>query len=231
MKNTVICIICLAVSLFGCLLQNGDKGVKGSGTLKEESREIGAFSKLMIAGAFHVEAIPGDEPSVHLSAEDNLLPLIQTRIEGDTLVLDTKENLAPTLEMKVKLTFIDMESLSSYGANFVMIEGARSERFDSTLRGAGLTRITGEVEELKVEDVVAEDLVVDGKKIASSRDIAGLTAQDIMKLQVLHKEGKIPDKIRIKWGVRFAPIFLLAYILSVLYGNAFELLIAFIVAL
>ena len=173
MKTAVICIICLAGTFFGCHYLNGNNGIEGSGVLKEESREIGAFSKLEIAGAFHVEAEPGDEPGMHLFAEDNLLPLIQTRIEGDTLVLNTKESVSPTLEMKVKLTFIDMESLSSNGANFVLIEGARSERFHSRLRGAGLTRITGEVEDLKVE--------VEGAGIVELKELKAKTVKVDLK--------------------------------------------------
>lgn len=88
-----------------------------------------------------------------------------------------------------------------------------------------------DVENLDEEDVVAQDLVVDGEKIASKRDIVGLTQEDIEKIQELAQEGKIPDRIRIKWGVKFAPIFLLSYLLSILVGNALERLVVYIVTL
>ncbi len=82
---------------------------------------------------------------------------------------------------------------------------------------------TVKVSELQVEDVVANDLVVDGVKVASRRNISGLTEEDIKKIKSLSKKGKIPDEIRIKWGVRFAPIFLMAFLLSILVGNTLEI--------
>jgi len=87
------------------------------------------------------------------------------------------------------------------------------------------------VDELEEEDVVAEDLFVDGVKLASSRDISGLTGVDIDKIRALADEGRIPKSLRIKWGVRFAPIFFFAYVLSVFYGNALEVLVVYLVGL
>ncbi len=87
------------------------------------------------------------------------------------------------------------------------------------------------LDELRVEDVVAEDLIVDGKEIASSRDISGLSEGDIERIRELHEGGKIPSKLRIKWGVRFAPIFLFAFFLSVTLGNALEPIVQYFVGL
>jgi len=84
---------------------------------------------------------------------------------------------------------------------------------------------TIQVKDLKLWDVVAEDLVVEGKTIASKRDIEGLTEESLMKVKKLSEEGKIGKEIRIKWGIKFAPVLLLSFI-SVFYGNVVELIVS-----
>ena len=75
------------------------------------------------------------------------------------------------------------------------------------------------VRELEEEDVVAEDLVVDGKKIADKRDIEGINKEQINQIIEMASKGKIPDMIMIKWGIRFAPIFLIGFLLTVFVGD------------
>jgi len=99
-----------------------------------------------------------------------------------------------------------------------------------TVEKEALQKTVG-LDELLVEDVVAEDLVVDGEKIASSRDISGLSREDIERIRELHDAGKIPSELRIKWGVRFAPIFLFAFLLSVTVGNTLEFLVVYLAGL
>ncbi|MEA1924557.1 MAG: prepilin peptidase [Candidatus Altiarchaeota archaeon] len=99
-----------------------------------------------------------------------------------------------------------------------------------TVEKEALQKTVG-LDELMVEDVVAQDLVVDGVKIASSRDISGLSGEDIARIRELHEEGKIPSELRVKWGVRFAPIFLFAFLLSITVGNALEVLVRYFAGL
>jgi len=67
------------------------------------------------------------------------------------------------------------------------------------------------VKDLAEGDMVVEDLVVKGKKLASKRDMDGLSLEALKKIQ--YTKG-IPEKIRIKWGVRFAPAFPLALLIT-----------------
>ncbi len=84
------------------------------------------------------------------------------------------------------------------------------------------------VSELQVGDVLAEDLIVNGEKIFSSRNISGLERKDIERIKMLSKEGKIPTEITIKWGVKFSPIFLFAFLLSISVGNALETIVMYL---
>jgi len=86
-------------------------------------------------------------------------------------------------------------------------------------------RTSVKVSKLNEGDMVAEDLVVDGKKIVSRRNMDGLSAEDITTIKKLAKDKKIPADIVIRRGIKFAPVFPLALILYLFIGNLISLLV------
>jgi Flp pilus assembly protein protease CpaA len=65
------------------------------------------------------------------------------------------------------------------------------------------------VKDLEEGDMVVEDVVIGGKKVASRRDMDGLSKEQLKKI----KSSKL-KKIKIKWGIRFAPAFPLALMVA-----------------
>jgi len=65
--------------------------------------------------------------------------------------------------------------------------------------------------ELKEGDMVAEDLVISGRKFASKRDMDGISKEALKKIL---SSKKAPRTVIIKWGIRFAPAFPLALIVA-----------------
>jgi hypothetical protein len=84
------------------------------------------------------------------------------------------------------------------------------------------------ISDLKVADIVADDIIVDGEKIASKRNIEGVTEEQVKKIIELSAQGKIPEKIKIKWGVKFAPILLAALLATIYVGNFMEIIMYFL---
>mgnify|MGYP001075742550 CR=1 FL=1 len=68
-----------------------------------------------------------------------------------------------------------------------------------------------DVKDLREGDMVVQDLVADGKRIISKRDMDGISKEALEKLG---KAKKKPKKVMIKWGIKFAPAFPLAIIVS-----------------
>ena len=71
-------------------------------------------------------------------------------------------------------------------------------------------------------DWIAKDYKVDGKKICSPKDL-GISKKQIRKLISLRKKGKI-KKIKIKEGIPFVPSFLIAFVISLVWGAWWVLL-------
>jgi hypothetical protein len=94
-----------------------------------------------------------------------------------------------------------------------------------------LLKKTIRVDELSSWDILCEDVYVDSKKIAVRKNIEGVTPEQVSLIKKASEDGKLPEFIDIRWGVKFAPILLLSLIVTVYAGNlleeAFRMLILF----
>lgn len=72
------------------------------------------------------------------------------------------------------------------------------------------------IKDLREGDMVVEDIVVKGKKIASKRDMDGLSKEALKELKAA--KG-LPEKVKIKWGIKFAPAFPIAILLSPIWAS------------
>jgi len=72
-------------------------------------------------------------------------------------------------------------------------------------------------------DWIAKEIKVDGKYITGPKDL-GIEKKQIKKLISLYKKNKI-KKIQIKEGIPFVPSFLIAFVITVIWGNLIFLII------
>ena len=82
---------------------------------------------------------------------------------------------------------------------------------------------TVKVSELKEWDIMADDVVVDGVRVAPKGNIEGITPEQLSQVLEAAKSGRIPDTIRIRWGVKFVPALALALPATLYFGNLLEL--------
>jgi hypothetical protein len=81
----------LSVTVAACGLQplSSQGGtVQGEGEVTSEDRTTTAFSHVSVGAGMHVIVRTGAETSVTLAAQENLLPLITTDVQGDQLVVE-----------------------------------------------------------------------------------------------------------------------------------------------
>ena len=72
-------------------------------------------------------------------------------------------------------------------------------------------------EKLTEGDWIAKDIKIGGKYIAGPKDL-GIEKKQIKKLMELYKKRKV-KKVLIKEGIPFVPSFLIAFILTIIFGN------------
>ena len=97
----------LILSVVGC----GMLPTAGSGTAATETRDVGPFSEFAASAGVSVRFEVGPESSVTLTADDNLLPLIETRVVGDRLILRPTESVRAQTPVVVRLTAPSLAAL------------------------------------------------------------------------------------------------------------------------
>jgi hypothetical protein len=149
-------LIALMIILFaGC---RNWSGIRGSGDVKEESRNIESFEVLEVSGAFNIRVTLGEEPSLKLSGDDNLLKYVKTRNKGNRLVISTRKNINPRDEMRITITNPSLDMLDASGANEIRIRNINSDNFDLDVSGACSIELRGDAKRFSIDMSGASNL-------------------------------------------------------------------------
>lgn len=159
MRNLLI--LAVAVLFFSSCQQ-----MTGSGNIVTEKRSTGNFKRIDAGSKFEVEVKIGSPASVEVEADDNLMPIIETRVSGDELNIHTKGNYSITNgHMKVFVTAPEIRGVKSSGAaNIKVLDVLKSdERITFESSGAGNIKAAVDAPKVKAEVSGAGDIELSGR--------------------------------------------------------------------
>lgn len=160
--------------------------VRGSGVLATEERDVPAFTAIRVASSADVILKAGDEQRVVASADDNVLPYLRTKVEGDTLVVDFRDDDSAGLSImdtqhspQVEVTAPGVVELSTTSSGNITADSLEGERIVLEISSSGNLSVDtarGDTVRVKVSSsgdlevalLEATDLVVE---ISSSGDV------------------------------------------------------------
>ena len=143
--------ILIAVILFSFLGCRNWGGIRGSGDVENEKRDIEQFEVLEVSGAFNVRVTLGEEPSLELSGDDNLLKYVKTSNKGNRLVISTRKNINPREEMRITITNPSLRKLDVSGANKIRIREIEADEFEVDISGACSIALRGNANRLMID--------------------------------------------------------------------------------
>ena len=172
----------LGLALSGC-----DGGTDGNGDRVEESREVAAFSRVRSDCELDVRVVQGDVQSLTISLDSNLQELVRTRVDGDTLYIDTTDNVDETVDgPHVLITVPELTAAKLAGSGSMTLafdepelpldlylSGSGDVSFNGTtaaigayLSGSGDLRLEGETRDLDVK--LSGSGSIRGQKLAAA---------------------------------------------------------------
>jgi len=183
MKTTRLLSVMMFVSLFigvsslfaSCHLI----GVKGNGNVIKQDRTVTSFNAIDVSGAFDIYLNQGSTEAVTVEADENLLPLIRTRVVDGVLVIDTKDKpIGHATAMKVYITFKDLSKIEISGAVDIETQSklTLNDLFINT-SGASDGKMEMAVQKLKIESSGASKIRLTGMAVDVQMDLSG--ASDI----------------------------------------------------
>jgi Putative auto-transporter adhesin, head GIN domain len=146
MVNLVLLFIVLAMTFAFA------ETVRGSGKVVSEEREVTGFTGISLTSMGDVVLTQGEQESLTIEAEDNLLPLLETTVRDGTLVLDVKEgtNLQPTKDIRYLITVTSVERLEISGAGDMSGSDLTLDALAVDISGAGDVDLSGTANSVSV---------------------------------------------------------------------------------
>jgi hypothetical protein len=113
--------------------------VQGSGDVLEETREVAGFTGVSLRGIGQLHIEQAESEGLRIEAEDNLLPYLETRLEGRTLVIGTKPEarLRPTRPIIFRVAVRELHELAVSGSGDAEGPGLQVEDLSITVSGSG----------------------------------------------------------------------------------------------
>ncbi|MGO8701066.1 MAG: head GIN domain-containing protein [Limisphaerales bacterium] len=160
MKTAFLPFLCLGLVTVGDCNPNA---IHGSGNIKTEARNVGSFTKINLSGSPDIAVTIGPELSVAVTTDDNILPVINTTVDGATLNVYSKQSYHSTQEVKVEITMPALDGVSVSGSGDIQVAGLKAGELEARVTGSGNVTLKGSAERLRAEvtgsgDVHAGDL-------------------------------------------------------------------------
>ena len=100
----VILMLLLAASGCNAVIQPvTPPAIQGSGVAKEEIRAVGPCDGIDVQSALSAVVTAGPAASVTIRGDDNLVPLVETEVEGSTLHARMRPNTNSTTKLPLEL--------------------------------------------------------------------------------------------------------------------------------
>jgi Putative auto-transporter adhesin, head GIN domain len=175
MKKFLLFLL-LPLFFFSSCRYVGGKRIRGNGNVRTETRSPGSFRSVSSHGSFDVFVSSGDQ-AVKIEAEENLLPYIETYVEGYTLHVGTKDNywLSPGRKVKIFVSSPDYESIRSYGSGDIIGESkiTNSSKLELGVNGSANIKMDIDAPEINTETNGSGDIFLRGETKSFEGEIHG----------------------------------------------------------
>lgn len=153
--------ICLAAFMLAALPLSSCSinSIEGSGIVVSETREVGGFDRISLSSMGLVVLTQGDEESLDVSADDNIMEYIVTEVRNGTLYIGLSRRaevavFRPTTAIKFDIGFRELTGLSVSGSGSFELGALRTPSLEVSVGGSG--------------DIGIDDLVTDAMSTAIS---------------------------------------------------------------
>lgn len=117
-----------------------------------EMRKLPAFSKLKTGGSWDVVIQKGDSPEVKLESKNLDLDRVVTEVKNNTLDVYLQKGNYKNVDLKVYITYVDLESIQSGGSgNFRSESDLHASDLEISLSGSG---------DANFENIATDDLSI-----------------------------------------------------------------------
>lgn len=165
----------------------GPVSIKGSGTLESEERSLGPLHSVSMRMPGTIELTYGEEQSLTVTADDNILQYIDTEDSSGTLIIRVKAGSAVSeYELTVEATLTELRSVTSYSPGIITgTNRFAGDAINAVLAGAGPITLDVEAQALSTVLSGAGQLALSGTAIIHSTVLSGVGSIEAFDLSTV----------------------------------------------
>ena len=141
----------LALVLFALLLSTGctkeslsGEQITGSGKIVSQERSLTGFTGVAVSGIAHVIITQGDNESVRVETDDNIIDRVETSVSASVLNIALEKGSYSGIKVTVYVTMKQITSLTCDGtADFTTTGQIQTDAISIKIRGTGNASLSG----------------------------------------------------------------------------------------
>jgi len=150
--------------------------ISGNGHVVTEEREVGAFDKLTVTGAFNVKVVRGNSGIIKVTADENLLNIIETYTKsgGLTIRINRDFNLRRYTKLYVEVPAEYLSKIILTGSGKVYNDFPFDwNNIKLTLTGSGEMQFDLNIKHIKATLTGSGDIILSGKSETAKFTLTG----------------------------------------------------------
>jgi hypothetical protein len=125
---------CIVVVPNGCSKET----VSGSGEVVTRTREVPEFERVLLKGSGRVILVRGEKQKVEIKTDENIQPLVQTKVRGDVLEISHENHLLKPTALEIQLSMKRLRGVSINGSGNVSGQSTfEADEFRAEINGSG----------------------------------------------------------------------------------------------
>jgi hypothetical protein len=173
--------------------------LRGNGNMQTQDRDVSGFKGINVSGGFAVEVTQGNQESLRIEAEENLLGNIRTEVRGGVLHIYNEDGVTSNKGMKAYITMRELNSVDISGG--VKVTGKSSFRTDALkLDISGASKVTMDINTKKLDADMsgASKIELTGKADVLEMDMSGASKVEAADLQAKRVKVEASGASKIK---------------------------------
>ncbi len=145
MKSLMLAALAAGTMLLSACSFVLPRGVVGSGNMIKETRAVSGYTKVDLAGFGDLTIDVNGSEGLTIEGDDNIVPLIETEVRGDTLHIGFKDRtlVQRVTRLHYALSAKQLEGLTVSGAGNVVVSNIDAPRMAVVTSGAGRISMNG----------------------------------------------------------------------------------------
>jgi len=183
-RRLALFTLLLALTAGATACDKSGEPLVGSGVGAKRTLELGPFSKLQVSGAFDVTLNVGKREPLEVRGDDNLLPHVTAKLEGDRLVITLDRAVKRKQPLRIDVGTEALQALTVGVAAKAHVHGVKAEHLE--LRAAGAAEIVAKGSSGSLDVATKSAARVDLSEFSTASAV--VSAADASRIKLGHVE-------------------------------------------